>query len=147
MEAEIDINGSKEAVWKVVTDIDNAANTMQAIEAIEVLERPAEGLVGLKWKETRTMFGRTASEVMWISEASPPNSYKVRAEGSGVAYETTFDLSEHNGHTHLRMNFDGQPQSFGAKVMGAIGNLFFKGATQKALMQDLEDIKAKVEAT
>jgi hypothetical protein len=44
------------------------------------------------------------------------------------------------------MEFTGQPQTFGAKIMGALMGSMMKNATKKALMKDLEDIKRAAEA-
>jgi len=86
LEAKVCIDGTKEQIWQVITDIENSVNIIQAIEEIEVLEKPAEGLVGLKWRETRTMFGQTATEVMWITDAKENEFYQTRAENHGAIY-------------------------------------------------------------
>jgi carbon monoxide dehydrogenase subunit G len=52
VEAQVTINGSKTAVWAAITDIENAAEIISGIEKIEILAKPANGLVGLKWAET-----------------------------------------------------------------------------------------------
>ena len=145
VEVQVDINGTKEDVWKVITDIENSTETIRGIEKIEVLEKPADSFVGLKWRETRTMFGRTATEVMWITDAVENQSYKTRAESHGAVYVTTFDLSEKGENVRLTMNFEGEPQTFGAKVMSALTGWMVKSSSEKALMEDLMDIKAKVE--
>jgi carbon monoxide dehydrogenase subunit G len=49
VEAQVTISGPKAAIWAAITDIENAAETVSGIEKIEVLEKPASGLVGLKW--------------------------------------------------------------------------------------------------
>lgn len=145
--AQIDIEAPPQAVWSVVRDIENAAETIQAIEKIEVLERPKANLVGLKWRETRTMFGKTATEVMWITGAVETSHYETRAESHGSIYKTRVSLKEHGGGTRLQMEFEGKPITFGAKLMWGLMGFMFKGATRKALQKDLEDIKKKVEAT
>jgi hypothetical protein len=48
VEAQVTINGSQAAVWAAITNIENAANIISGIEHIEVVEKPANGLVGLK---------------------------------------------------------------------------------------------------
>ena len=53
VEAQIAINGSKAAVWAAIIDIENASEIISGIEGIEVVAKPAAGLVGLKWRETR----------------------------------------------------------------------------------------------
>ena len=139
------IEGSPADVWAVITDIDNSVDTIQAIEKIEVLEKPIDSLIGLKWRETRTMFGQTATEVMWITEAKENEYYKTRAENRGVVYVSTLSLVEEGAHTKLTMGFEGMPQTFSAKIRSALTSKLFENASKKALAQDLKDIKAAVE--
>ncbi len=147
IKTEITINAPKEKIWKVVTDFENSVNNISAIEKIEVLERPESGLVGFKWRETRIMFGKSATEVMWITDAVENEYYNTRAESHGSVYISTIAIAEQNGQSVLSMGFDGQPQTFGARVMGAIFGFMFKNATRKAIHKDLEDIKAVVEGS
>ncbi len=142
---EVIIEGPKEDVWNVITDIENSPNTIAGIEKIEILEKPSDGLVGLKWEETRTLFGRTAMETMWITDVKENEMYKTRAESHGAVYITSLTISEQDGKTRLSMEFDGAPQTLVAKVMAAAMGIFFNKATRNALMQDLIDIKAAVE--
>ena len=88
------IQAPRAAVWKRITDIEHAPQTISGIEKVEILERPASGLVGLKWKETRTMFGKTATETMWITDAVEPEFYKTRAESHGAIYVGSLELAE-----------------------------------------------------
>ena len=147
MEAEVSIKSPRAEVWKVITDIDHAAERISGIIELEVLERPAEGLVGLKWRETREMFGKTATEEMWITEAVENGFYKTRAESHGSVYTAILAVSDEADGTLLRMSFDAQPQTMGAKVLSFLLGFMFKGATRKAIQQDPEDIKAAVEAS
>lgn len=140
------IAAPKEAVWKIITDIENSAATLSAIQTIEVLERPEEGLVGFKWRETRTMFGKEAQETMWITDAADNDYYQTRAESHGAVYISRLSVAEEAGTTTLRMTFAGEAQSFMAKAMSAVMMPFFRGATIKALDKDLADIKAAAEA-
>src|SRR5438046_817417 len=61
VEAQVTINGSKAAIWAAITNIENASETISGIEKIEVVEKPANGLVGLRWRETRMLFGKPAT--------------------------------------------------------------------------------------
>ena len=148
MEVSVDIviNASKEAVWKVITDIDAAKDNITAINSIEVLERPDSGLVGLKWKETRTMFGKEASEVMWITDSEENVTYRTRAESHGSIYVSWHKLEEVEAGVKYTMGFSGKAQSMGAKIMNGLMGWMMKSSTKKALMKDLEDIKAVAEA-
>ena len=105
----IDIQASRERVWQVISGIENAVNVISGIEKLEILEQPAEGLVGLKWEETRTLFGKTATEIMWITEAEENSSYQTRAESHGAVYITRLSLDENNGISTYTMRFSGEP--------------------------------------
>lgn len=142
---ETEIDAPRMEVWRLVTDIENATATIRAIQKIEVLERPRTGFVGFKWRETRTMFGKAATEVMWVTSAEEGAHYDTRAESHGSVYKTRVALSERNGKTSLTMTFEGEPQSLGARIMWGLTGFLFKGATRKALAKDLADIKAALE--
>ena len=145
VEAQVTINGSKAAIWVAITNIENASETISGIENIEVLEKPANGLVGLKWRETRKLFGKAATAEKWITDAAENEFYKTRAESDGFVFLSTTSISESSGGITLTSSHDSQPQSFVAKLMSIPMALLFKGVAKKALLQDLNDIKAAVE--
>lgn len=145
VEVSVPVNASRHDVWQKVTDIENAASTISGIDKIEILDKPSQGIVGLKWKETRTLFGKTATETIWITDAVEDSYYLTEAQSHGSVYKSKIQLSDRDGTTYLSMDFDAEPQSFGAKVLSATMGFMFKGATKKALLQDLTDVKAAVE--
>ncbi len=145
LSVQVPIQARKEAIWKVITDIDRAPERISGIEKVKVLERPEGGLVGLKWEETRKMFGREASETMWITDAKENEFYETRAENHGAVYKSGMYIREEGGQTFLKMEFGSEATSFFSRIMAAIMTPFFKGATQKMMLQDLEDIKKAVE--
>jgi hypothetical protein len=145
VEVHVTIAGTRAAVWGAITDIDNAARIISGIEQIEVLDKPANGLVGLKWRETRMLFGKPATADKWITEAAENVFYKTRAESDGFVFLSTMAIAEGNGGVTLTSVHDSQPQSMGAKIMSIPMSLFFKGVAKKALLQDLNDIKVAVE--
>lgn len=145
VEASITINASKAAVWTATTDIANFAQLLSGVEKIEVVEKPANGLVGLKWKETRILFGKEATVEKWITEAKENEFYRTRAEQDGFVFITTNRVSGSDGAVTLTGVHETQPQGFASKLK-ALPMVFFKGVIKKAILQDLEDIKAAVEA-
>jgi hypothetical protein len=145
LSVDIDINGSAGKTWQVISNIENATDNISGIEEIEILEKPQNGLVGLKWRETRTLFGKTATEVMWITDAVENEYYKTRAESHGSVYVSKLMISETNGQTRLTMDFGAKAQTFVAKILYVLMGFLFNGATIKALKKDLDDIKIAVE--
>jgi hypothetical protein len=145
VEAQVTINGSKAAIWAAITNIENAADTISGIEKVEVLEKPANGLVGLRWRETRMLFGKPATAEKWITDAAENAFYKTQAESDGFVFLTTMSIAESNAGMTLTSTHDSQPQSLVAKLMSIPMGLLFKGVAKKAILQDLNDVKAAVE--
>lgn len=138
--ASLKINATKEQVWAVVTDIDSAKQRIECILDIEVLERPDSGIVGLKWRETREMFGKQATETMWITEAKDNEYYVTEAENSGCLYHSTIRIIELEDGVELAMSFKATPLSLFAKIMSPM-MFMMKGMIKKAFEKDLRDIK------
>jgi hypothetical protein len=144
VEASITIHATKAAVWAATTEIARFAELLSGVEKIEVIEKPATGLVGLKWKETRILFGKPATVEKWITEAKERDHYTTRAEQDGFVFITTNRLSGSDGSVTLTGIHETRPQGFAAKLK-ALPMVFFKGVIRKAILQDLNDIKAAVE--
>lgn len=144
IEAQVTINGSKAAVWAATIDIAHFADLLSGVERIEIVEQPATGLVGLRWKETRILFGKPAAVEKWITEAQENAFYITRAEQDGFVFVTTNRVSGSDGSVVLTGSHGTRPQGFAAKLK-ALPMVFFKGMIKKAILQDLNDIKAAVE--
>ncbi len=145
VEAQVTINGSKAAIWAAITDIENAAETISGIEKVEVVEKPADGLVGLRWRETRMLFGKPATAEKWITDAAENEFFKTRAESDGFVFLSTMSIAESSGGITLTSLHDSQPQGLVARLMSIPMRLVFKGVAKKAILQDLHDIKSAVE--
>jgi hypothetical protein len=144
VEAQVTINGSKAAVWIAITNIENASEIISGIENIEVLEKPANGLVGLRWRETRMLFGKPATVEKWITDAAENEFYTTRAEDGGFVFLTTMRISERSGSITLSSSPDSKPQGIVARLQ-SIPMVLFKGVVRKAIMQDLNYYKSAVE--
>ena len=144
VEAQVTINGSRTAVWAAITNIEKASEIISGILNIEVLEKPANGLVGLKWRETRMLFGKPATVEKWITDAVENEFYKTRAEDSGFVFLTTNRISEGSGGMTLTSCHETKPQGIVARLKST-PMFLFKGVIKKAILQDLNDIKSAVE--
>jgi hypothetical protein len=142
---DVNIKGSKEAIWRAITDIEGSVNRISGIQKVEVLEKPENTFIGFKWRETRIMFGKEATEIMWVTEAEENKGYKTRAESHGAVYISSFDIEEKEDGCILAMGFESQAVSLGGRIMDKVFGKMMKGATEKDLRKDLEDIKASVE--
>lgn len=144
VEAQVTIDGTKAAVWAAITDIEHAADILRGVEGIEILDRPADGLVGLRWRETRVLFGKPASAEKWITEAVENESYRTRAEDNGFVFLTTNRLAASGSGVVLTSTHESRPQSIAARLQ-SIPMVLFKGTIRRALLEDLDDIRTAVE--
>src|SRR5258706_11555022 len=116
VEAQVTINGSRAAIWAAITDIANASEIISGIENIEIVEKPANGLLGLKWRETRMLFGEPATVEKWVTDAAEKEIYKNRAESDGKGFFTTMRILEIGGGIKLTSSHDSKPQSIVARL-------------------------------
>lgn len=143
---DITINAPRDVVWSIVSDIEGAGKTISGIESLEVLERPNRGLLGLKWKETRTIFGKTATETMWITRVDEGRSYTTEARSHGSIYRTEVRAEDVPGGTRLSMEMSAAPTNLVARLLGLIFGFLMRRSVRDALMKDLEDIKRAAES-
>jgi hypothetical protein len=144
VEAKVTINGPRASVWAAIADVENAPKIISGILKVEVLERPASGLVGLRWRETRMLFGKPEAVEKWITDAAENESYNTRAESDGFVFQSTIRISEGSGGITLASSHETRAQGIVARLK-SLPMFLFKGVVKKALLQDLNDVKAAVE--
>jgi hypothetical protein len=145
VEAQVTISGTRAAVWAAITDVDSASRIISGVESVEILERPATGLVGLKWRETRMLFGKSASADKWITGAVENEYYETRSEEQGFVYSSILSIAEARDGISLCSRHESKPQGIVARLVSVPVGVLFKGVAKKALLQDLRDIKSAVE--
>ena len=135
-----EISASRECIWNIITDIDTWEDTISGIVSIEVINRPEAGIVGLKWREKRVLFGRDAVETMWISAAEPNSWYETTAENHGAIYSTRLSLHDSDDKVVLTMTFSAKPTTIVSKMMSVM-SFMFNGTMRKMLQKDLTDVR------
>jgi hypothetical protein len=141
----IRINGTKEEIWSIISDLENSEKYISSILMIEVIDRPNKDILGFKWRETRVMFRKEATEVMWVTDFEENAYYRTRAESHGAIYISTLTIEEKEDHCILSMGFEGEAVSILAKLSSVFFGKMMMKSTEKALHNDLEDIKKIVE--
>lgn len=141
------VAASPDVVWDIITDLAASKDTIGAIQSIEILTEGQEFGVGTKWRETRTMFGKQATEVMWITHVDPGRSYTARAESHGAIYTTVMAVeARDDASSELSMDFGAESTGTMARIASATIGRLFASATKKAVTRDLDDIAAAAEA-
>ena len=138
--ASIQIKAPIETVFQVFSDLDKIGDRVKGIDTIELLEGSSQMALGTKWKETRTMMGKVATETMWVSEIDSPNKYVVEAASHGTEYCSVYTFKSEGENTSVTVVFGGKPISMAAKFMSVTALLFSK-SLQKMLLDDMEDLK------
>ena len=132
-------------VWAVATDLANAPDVITDIDAVEVLT-PGPFGVGTRWRETRTMYGRTASEEMAVTAVDPERSYSAEADSRRTHYVSTFGFAPTaDGGTDVTMSFAGEPSGTLARALTRLTTPLTRRAVEKTLRADLDDIAAAAE--
>jgi hypothetical protein len=144
VEAQITIKADKTAIWSVITNIRGTAEIISGVKKIEILNEPANGLVGVKWRETRMYFGKPAAIDKWVTDAVENKFYKTRAEMDGFIFSNTMTLSDDGDNIILTSSHETKSQGIIAKIK-SLPMIFFRGMLKKAILQDLNDIKTAVE--
>lgn len=138
-------NAPQQRVWEVITDFENAAERVQAIKKLEILTPGVVGK-GMRFRETRIMFKKEATEEMEISEWVPPKRYVTEAESCGCHYRCTFACTSEGSGTRVEVTMEAKPLSLPAKIMSAIMTNLMAGSIRKAFEKDLNDLKRVAEA-
>ena len=134
-----------ERAFAVFTELDKAAERIPAITSLEVLTDGPFG-EGTRWRETRVMFKKEATEEMWVSGFDPPRGYSVDAESHGMRYSTVFSFTPDGDGTTVTWKFTGTPLTLGTKIMSPIFNVLMKGVMKKCMLGDLEALRDVCEA-
>jgi hypothetical protein len=131
-------------VFALATDLANAPGRIKGITKVELLTDGPVG-VGTRFRETRVMFGRAASEVMEFAAFAPNRGYTLVAESCGACYVSTFRFEPDGPGTMVYVEFAAKPLTFFARLMKPLGWLM-AGMLKKCLQQDLDDLRAAAES-
>ena len=142
--ARTTIDRRREEVFAAFCDLERAVDRIDGIVAIERLA--GSGFEpGVRWRETRRMFGKDATEEMWVSSVDAPREYRVEAESNGTRYETIARFGEAAAGTDVEWVFTGRPQNVLSRVMGFVMGPMIRRAVRRMVQQDLDDMKAALE--
>ena len=132
-----------ERVFAVASDIHRWAQIVPAIERVEVLT-PGPMAVGTRFRETRRMMGREATEEMTVTSFDPPRGYTLGAQSHGCRYRTELRFEPAGAGTRMVFDFGAEPLTFAAKAMMLLMKPMMKKAAQMCA-KDLDAIAAHAE--
>jgi uncharacterized protein YndB with AHSA1/START domain len=146
IEIERAIAATPERVFAAVVDIPGWAQRITAIERIDMLTPGPVG-VGTRFRETRRMFGREATEEMWVEAIEAPHRFVLAAASNGARYRSEHALHDGgDGRTILRLAFEGRPEATWARLLSPLLALAMKGKITTMLAKDLHELAHSIEA-
>jgi hypothetical protein len=138
------INAPRDKVFAHASNFAGAPQFIKGIKKVEMLTNGPVG-VGTRFKETRIMFNREATEVMEVVAFDPPKSYTLGGDSCGCRFSSTFTFTPNGTGTDVVMTFAFQPLTFMAKVIGFLTRPMLKMCV-KAMAKDLTDMKTAIES-
>jgi carbon monoxide dehydrogenase subunit G len=130
-------------VWSLVTDLERSVDALRGITAIERLDDGDGFGVGTRWRETRELFGREATEEMEVVDLAPGSSYTVEARSGNTHYVSTIEVRPLDATScELLMSLAGRSSSVAGRLAAATLGRLFSPATRRAMERDLDDIAA-----
>lgn len=133
-----------DAVFDVFSDIPRADRMIDDIVRIEMLTTgPVD--VGTRWRETRRMFKREATEEMAVTAFERGRSYTVACDACGCEYESTWRFESEGDATLVEFEMGYRPVTFFAKVMSPLGRLMAP-MMKKCFEKDFQALKTLAES-
>ncbi len=147
IDVQVQVAAPAATVWALITDIENSPQVVAGIDKVERLDDASGFAVGTKWRETRTMFGKTATEDMTVTVVDPGRSYTTEAHNRGVRYLSSMTVEPTGADSCvLSMHFSAEVSGLLNKTLGAVVGRLMMGTTRKMMQQDLNDIAAAAAA-
>ncbi|HVK07307.1 MAG TPA: SRPBCC family protein [Gemmataceae bacterium] len=124
--------------FALFTDLANAPDRIPAIKKIELLTPGRVGL-GTKFKETRVVFKREATETFEITAFDRDRHYEVVATSCGAEYRTAFAFAPDGAGTRVDVTFNVRAVSFFAKLFSPLARLMM-GTIKKCVSEDMDGL-------
>lgn len=130
-------------VFACALDMPRWPERIPGIKAVEMLSGgPIQ--VGTRFRETREMYGRLATEEMEFTALDAPRGFTLEAHAHGTHYLARHAFDPDGAGTRMRMEFTGKPESLFARMMMPLGWLM-TNSVRKLLLADLEALKRAIE--
>lgn len=139
-------NATPEQAFAVLSNMPDAPNVIEGISRVEMLTPGPIG-EGTRFKETRVMYGREATEEMEITEYRAPTRLVVEAENYGAHYRTIYSVEPEAAGAKVTMEFSAEPVSLFAKIFNALFARRMMAGLTSVMAKDLADAKRAAEAT
>lgn len=134
------IRAPREEVFGTTADIENLAEVVRDITAVEFLNGPREG-VGTRFRRTRSSGRRTATVELHVTEYQHPIKVRMVTDRRGATWDTTYTYLNTRDGTDVHLQLDVHPRTFLARLT----NRFVRGSVLRSAEDELDTVKAHLE--
>jgi hypothetical protein len=130
-------------VFAAATDFARAPEIIRSIRKVEMLtDGPLR--VGTRFRETRILFSREATEELEVTSFEPPHRFALGCENHGCRFHTETTFTSNGTGTDVEMRFQATPLTLAAKMMSAAMKPMMSSVASECA-GDLDDLKAAIE--
>jgi hypothetical protein len=138
------INAPRDKVFARATNFRQAPEMTKGIKRVEFLTDGPVG-IGSRFRETRLVFKREATEVMEVVAFDPLQGYTLACDSCGCRYRREFRFTANGTGTDVEMSFAVEPRTRFAKVMGFFMKPMLKMCL-KEMQKDIDDLRIAIES-
>jgi len=131
-----------ERTFEVFTDFETWKGLTAIVELAVLTDGPMRE--GAKFRETRIVMKKEATEEFTISGFEPPERYTVTCVSHGTEWVTVFNFKPDGDACDVEMLMTSRTLTLGAKLMTPL-MLLMSGTMKKMIDRDLSELKAVVE--
>jgi uncharacterized membrane protein len=124
-------------VFAYTSNFENTAKWQGGVESVEA----SGNTVGETFTEVRKFLGREMRTTLEVTAFEPNAKWAAKVLQGPVPYEVVTTFESTNGGTTVFVHIDGEPTGFFKVAQGAV-----QGQLEKSLEEDLQRLKAQVEA-
>lgn len=136
------VDAPVERVFPALLDLEHAPRRIPSIKRIEILTPGPVGK-GTKFRETRLMFGKEATETLEIADVQPGRSITITATSCGSFFSTEFRLVPQGDSTLIEQVTSWKPLTLFARLMAPM-SLLMKGTMKKMMQGDLDGVASAI---
>ena len=144
MTFQVQVDAPRDEVFAAFADVGNLADRVEGIERVELLTDGPIG-VGTRFRETRIMFKREATEEMKFTAFDAPNQFTLEADSCGARFTSVHRFTEQDGGTLVELDMSSKATTFAAKLFTPLGFLM-AGSMKKLIRKDMDQMKAAIES-
>lgn len=137
------VEAPPDAAFSTAIDMSNWPRFISGVQSVELLT-PGPVAAGTRFRETRSMFGRHATEDMTLAQIEPPHRFLLTAFNHGTAYRAEHLFASEATGTRTTLVFEGRPVTLLARLFAPLGRLFLV-ILKRQLENDFADLKREAE--